>query len=180
MQPTDYPILPMPPDLWPAVREIYREGIATGNATFETEVPDWKKWDAGHRKDCRLVALEPFEKNSELVVPLEKLTVAGWAALSPVSIRRVYAGVAEVSVYVGTAARGRGVGKALLQSLVQESERNGIWTLQAGIFPENAASISLYKSCGFREVGVRRRIGELGGIWRDVLLLERRSAIVGE
>jgi L-amino acid N-acyltransferase YncA len=176
----DYPILPMPPDLWPAVHEIYREGIATGNATFEAEVPDWEKWDASHRKDCRLVALEPFEKNSELVVPLEKLTVAGWAALSPVSSRRVYAGVAEVSVYVATAARGRGVGKALLQALVHESERNGIWTLQAGIFPENAASISLHKSCGFREVGVRRRIGELAGAWRDVLLLERRSAIVGE
>jgi len=97
-----YPILPMPPDLWPAVREIYREGIATGNATFETEAPDWEKWDAGHRKDCRLVALESFESNSELVIPTEKLTVIGWAALSPVSTRRVYTGVAEVSVYVAT------------------------------------------------------------------------------
>jgi len=179
MRPTDYPILPMPPDLWPAVREIYREGIATRNATFETEAPDWEKWNAGHRKDCRLVAFEPFENNSELVIPVEKLTVAGWAALSAASSRRVYAGVAEVSVYVTTAARGRGVGNALLQALVQESERNGIWTLQAGIFPENAASVSLHKSCGFREVGVRHRIGELSGTWRDVLLLERRSAIVG-
>jgi L-amino acid N-acyltransferase YncA len=170
-----YPILPMPPDLWPAVREIYREGIATGNATFETEVPGWEKWDTGHRKDCRLVALEPFEKDSELVIPLEKVAVLGWAALSPVSTRRVYAGVAEVSVYVAAAARGRGVGKALLQALVQESEVNGVWTLQAGIFPENVASVTLHSSCGFRQVGVRRRIGKLGDTWRDVLLMERRS-----
>jgi len=175
----NYPILPMPPELWPAVRDIYAQGIATGNATFETEVPDWEKWDASHRKDCRLVALEPFEKDSELVIPLEKLTVVGWAALSPVSSRRVYAGVAEVSVYVATAARGRGVGKALLQALVQESEANGIWTLQAGIFPENTTSISLHRSCGFREVGVRRRVGQLRGTWRDVLLLERRSSTIG-
>jgi L-amino acid N-acyltransferase YncA len=105
--------------------------------------------------------------------------VLGWAALSPVSIRRVYAGVAEVSVYVATAARGRGVGKALLQTLVEESEGNGIWTLQAGIFPENTASISLHTSCGFRNVGIRRRIGKLGDVWRDVVLLERRSSKVG-
>jgi L-amino acid N-acyltransferase YncA len=176
----NYPILPMPPELWPAVREIYRQGIATGNATFETELPDWDKWDSAHRKDCRLVAMEPFEKDSaELVVPLEQLTIAGWAALSPVSARHVYRGVAEVSVYAAAAARGRGVGKALLQALVQASEVNGIWMLQAGIFPENAASISLHKSCGFREVGVRRRIGKLGDAWRDVLLLERRSSTVG-
>jgi len=175
----NYPILPMPPELWPAVREIYAQGIATGNATFETELPDWEKWDASHRKDCRLIVLEPFEQNTELVVPLEKLTVVGWAALSPVSSRRVYAGVAEVSVYVATAARGRGVGKALLQALVQESEANGIWTLQAGIFPENTTSISLHQSCEFRDVGVRRRVGQLRGIWRDVLLLERRSSAVG-
>jgi len=175
----DYPILPMPPELWPAVREIYREGIETGNATFETELPEWEKWDAGHRQDCRFVALEPFKKETEFVIPLEKLTVLGWAALSPVSGRCVYGGVAEVSAYVATAARGRGVGKALLQALVQESEVNGIWTLQAGIFPENAPSIALHKSCGFREVGVRRRIGKLGATWRDVLLMERRSPTVG-
>ena len=175
----DFPIMPMPPDLWPAVREIYREGIVTGNATFETELPEWEKWDSNHRKDCRLVALEPFEKDSEFVIPLEKVTVIGWAALSPISGRLVYRGVAEVSVYVAAAARGRGVGKALLRALVGESERNEIWTLQAGIFPENTASISLHKSCGFREVGVRRRIGQLGDVWRDVLLLERRSANVG-
>lgn len=175
----NYPILPMPPDLWPAVREIYREGIATGDATFETELPDWEKWNANHRQDCRLVALEPFKEDSEFVIPLEKVMVLGWAALSPVSARRVYAGVAEVSVYVAAAARGRGVGKALLQALVQESEANGIWTLQAGIFPENTASIALHQSCGFRKVGVRHRIGKLGDTWRDVLLLERRSASVG-
>jgi L-amino acid N-acyltransferase YncA len=171
----------MPPDLWPPVREIYREGIATGNATFETEVPDWEKWHSNHRKDCRLVALEPrAEGVSEVLIPLEGVHVLGWAALSPVSSRRVYAGVAEVSVYVAAAARGRGVGKALLQSLVQESEKKGIWTLQAGIFPENAASLSLHRSCGFREVGVRRHVGRLGETWRDVLLMERRSATVGK
>jgi phosphinothricin acetyltransferase len=168
----------MPPDLWPAVREIYGEGIATGNATFEMELPEWEKWDASHHNHCRLIALEPREEAvAEILIPLEGVSVLGWAALSPVSSRRVYAGVAEVSVYVATAARGRGVGRALLQALVQESEKSGIWTLQAGIFPENAASIALHKSCDFREVGIRRRIGKLGDTWRDVMLLERRSAI---
>lgn len=175
----NYPIMPMPPELWPAVREIYREGVATGNATFETELPSWEKWDGGHRKDCRLVALEPFEDDGNLVIPLDNVKVLGWAALSPISSRAVYAGVAEVSVYVAAAARGRSVGKALLPALVHESEAKGIWTLQAGIFPENAASITLHKSCGFREVGVRRGIGKLGDVWRDVLLLERRSSSVG-
>jgi L-amino acid N-acyltransferase YncA len=176
----DYPILPMPPDLWPAVREIYRQGIATGNATFETELPDWQKWDASHHKHCRLVAFEHRDKAiAEISIPLAGTGVLGWAALSPVSSRRVYAGVAEVSVYVATAARGRGVGQALLRALVRESEANGIWTLQAGIFPENAASVGLHKLCGFREVGVRRRIGKLDDRWRDVLLLERRSTTVG-
>ena len=136
----NYSVLPMLPDLWPAVREIYREGIATGNATFETELPDWEKWDSSHRKNCRLIAVEPIDEKA--LIPFERLNVLGWAALSPVSSRRVYAGVAEVSVYVAAAARGRGVGKALLQALVEESEQNGIWTLQAGIFPENRASIA--------------------------------------
>ena len=162
----DYPILPMQPENWPAVREIYREGIATGNATFESELPDWEKWDNNHRQDCRLIARKEEQ-------------VLGWAALSPVSGRRVYSGVAEVSVYVAAAARGTGVGKSLLQALIAESELHGIWTLQAGIFRENAASVALHKSCGFREVGVRQRIGKLGGTWRDVLLLERRSATIG-
>jgi len=162
----DYPILPMQPENWPAVREIYREGIATGNATFATDLPDWEKWNSAHLQDCRLVACKRDQ-------------VLGWAALSPVSARRVYAGVAEVSVYVAAAARGRGVGKSLLKALIQESEAKGVWTLQAGIFPENSASIALHKSCGFRKVGVRRRIGKLRDTWRDVLLLERRSTTIG-
>jgi L-amino acid N-acyltransferase YncA len=174
-----WPIIPMTADLWPAVGEIYREGIATGNATtFETDLPDWEKWDSNHRRDCRLLAVEPFEEDdADSLIPLSKLTVLGWAALRPVSARRVYAGVAEVSVYVATAARG--VGKALRQALIPESEVVGIWTLQAGIFPENAASIALHKSCGFRKVGVRRRIGKLSDVRHDVVLLERRSEVVG-
>ena len=176
----DYPIIFMQPENWPAVREIYREGIATGNATFETEIPDWEDWDSSHPKDCRLVALEPIAGDAgDLLFPLGKLRVLGWAALSPVSVRKVYAGVAEVSVYVAAAARGGGVGKALLQALIAESELHGIWTLQAGIFPENATSIALHKSHGFRQVGVRRRIGKLAEVWRDVRLLERRSQRVG-
>jgi L-amino acid N-acyltransferase YncA len=178
-----FPIIPILQNHWPAVLEIYREGIATGDATFETEAPDWEKWDSSHRRDCRLVALESIaleDADEELAtIPLHKLSILGWAALSPVSARRVYRGVAEVSVYVAASARGRGVGKALLHTLVQESEVNGIWMLQAGIFPENKASIALHKSCGFHKVGVRHRIGKLGDTWRDVLLLERRSSTVG-
>jgi L-amino acid N-acyltransferase YncA len=176
-------IIPMPPDVWPAVREIYRDGIKTGNATFETELPDWEKWDSSHRKNCRLIAVESLEAgdNDHDVAggAPSTDTVLGWAALSPVSTRNVYSGVAEVSVYVRAAARGRGVGKALLEALVNESEHSGIWTLQAGIFPENKASLGLHKSCGFRQVGVRRQIGKLGDTWRDVLLWERRSPNVG-
>ena len=155
------------PSDWPAVREIYAQGISTGNATFETELPGWEKWDANHRQDCRLVARG------------DDGSLLGWAALSPVSGRCVYGGVAEVSVYVATAAHGRGVGKALLQTLIEQSEAAGLWTLQAGIFPENAASLALHKSSGFREVGIRQRIGKLGDRWRDVVLLERRSAKTG-
>lgn len=160
----------MTPEDWAAVRAIYLEGIATRNATFETDAPDWEKWDSDHLHDCRLVARKdgrPFGR------------VVGWAALSPVSGRCVYAGVAEVSVYIAEVARGQGVGKTLLQALIEESERQGIWTLQAGIFPENAASLALHKSCGFREVGHRERIGQMDGVWRDVILMERRSQIVG-
>ncbi|MGB6676263.1 MAG: N-acetyltransferase family protein [Terriglobales bacterium] len=151
---------------WPAVQKIYSEGIATGNATFETETPPWEKWDQGHLQDCRLVAV-----NSEGIL--------GWAALSPVSTRRVYSGVAEVSVYVAAKARGQGVGTLLLQSLVEQSEHCGVWTLQAGIFPENVPSVALHKSCGFREVGLRQKLGQRRDVWRDVLLLERRSSRVG-
>jgi L-amino acid N-acyltransferase YncA len=151
---------------WPDVQNIYSEGVATGNATFETETPPWEKWDQGHFQDCRLVAV-----NSEGIL--------GWAALSPVSTRRVYSGVAEVSVYVSAKARGQRVGTLLLQSLVEQSERCGVWTLQAGIFPENVPSVALHKSCGFREVGLRQKLGQRSGVWRDVLLLERRSSRVG-
>lgn len=169
----------MPPNVWPSVQEIYSEGINTGNATFETELPDWEKWDGTHRKDCRLLALEMGDEfEDEHLVFLPKAKVLGWAALSPVSARHVYRGVAEVSVYVAAEARGKGIGKALLDALIRESEANGIWTLQAGIFPENKASLALHKSCGFREVGTRRKIGKLADTWRDVLLLERRSSEV--
>jgi len=152
---------------WPVVRRIFAEGIATGDATFETEIPEWEQWDASHLPTCRLVAREGQQ-------------VWGWAALSPVSPRKVYAGVAEVSIYVAAPARGRGLGRLLLQTLIAKSEEHGLWTLQAGIFPENAPSIALHKACGFREVGRRHRLGKLGNRWRDVLLLERGSARVGD
>ena len=150
---------------WPAVSAIYAEGIASGSATFETEVPSWEAWDETHL-DQRLVAKRDGE-------------VVGWAALSQVSERCVYAGVAEVSVYVGASARGQGVGRALLDALVRASEASGVWTLQAGIFPENLASLRLHRACGFRVVGVRERLGQLDGVWRDVVFLERRSREVG-
>jgi L-amino acid N-acyltransferase YncA len=151
---------------WPAVRAIYLEGIATANATLETSAPEWEKWDAEHLASPRLVA----RLNGNVI---------GWAALSAVSSRCVYAGVAEVSVYVAAAARGGGVGLRLLSELVKASEQADIWTLQAGIFPENHASIRLHERCGFRVVGRRERLGQLKGIWRDVLLLERRSRVAG-
>lgn len=156
----------MQPEDWPAVRAIYEQGIATGNATFETSAPEWASWDAKHLSDCRLVARAGDE-------------VLGWAALSAVSDRCVYAGVAEVSVYVAEAAWSHGVGRALLQALVEASEQAGIWTLQAGVFPENVASLRLHERCGFRVVGRRQRLGQMHGVWRDVLLLERRSQSVG-
>ncbi|MBV9210756.1 MAG: N-acetyltransferase [Acidobacteria bacterium] len=151
---------------WEQVRTVYLEGIATGHATFETQAPTWEQWDARHLPYSRLVAREGE-------------TIKGWAALSPVSSRHVYAGVAEISVYVGKNHRGEGVGKALLEALISDSENNGIWSLQAGIFPENSRSITMHKQCGFREVGKRERIGKMNGIWRDTVLLERRSKIVG-
>ena len=153
---------------WGRVRAVYMEGIATGLATFETEAPRWAEWDAAHLPFARLVARAALGGE-----------VAGWAALGAVSRRRAYAGVAETSVYVGQEQRGRGVGLALLERLVDESEQNGVWTLQAGIFPENAASLALHARCGFRVVGRRERIARLGGRWRDTLLLERRSRVVG-
>ena len=149
---------------WPEVRRIYIEGLETGDASFETEAPTWERWNTGHRPDCRLVA-----RDGEGIL--------GWAALSPISSRRVYAGVAEVSIYIAAAARGRGVGKALLDALITESERAGVWTLQASIFPENEASVRLHKQSGFREVGRREAIAQRSGIWRDTILLERRSRV---
>jgi phosphinothricin acetyltransferase len=154
----------MLPEHWPFVRAIYLQGIATGNATFQQTAPAWDEWDAGHLAVCRLIARDGEE-------------IVGWAALSAVSRRAVYAGVAEVSVYVADGARGKGVGKALLAELIRQSERNGIWTLQSGIFPENVASIELHRSLGFRVVGVRERIGCMNGQWRDVCLMERRSPV---
>jgi len=151
---------------WPAVKAIYEEGIATGDATFETAAPAWADWDRRHLAGHRLVAVIGGR-------------VVGWAALSPVSARPAYAGVAEASVYVAGAAAGRGVGRALLERLVERAEAAGIWTVQAGVFPENAASLALHRRCGFRTVGVRERVGRLDGRWRDVVLLERRSPLVG-
>jgi L-amino acid N-acyltransferase YncA len=151
----------MQPGDWPAVREIYEQGIATKEATFETAAPSWAEWDAGHLVDLRLVAEEEG-------------AVVGWAALSPVSRRACYAGVAEDSVYVTESARGRGVGAALLTGLLADADEAGFWTIQTSIFPENAASIALHTRCGFRVVGTRERIARLDGTWRDTVLLERR------
>ena len=150
---------------WPAVRTIYEEGIATRNATFETQIPEWPAWDANHLPNCRFVVREAG-------------CVMGWAVLSPASRRAVYAGVAEVSVYVAQTMRGHRVGTVLLQTLIAAAEEAGIWTLQGSIFPENSASLALHQACGFRIVGRRERIGKLDGIWRDTVLVERRSQII--
>ena len=149
-----------------SVKDIYQQGIDTGNATFETQAKEWDEWDSSMLQVCRLVAVE----NDRVV---------GWDALSPVSTRCVYAGVAEVSVYVASEARGKGVGQALLSKLVEESEKEGFWTLQAGIFPENETSIALHQKNGFRILGLHEKLGKMGEKWRDVVLLERRSKVVG-
>lgn len=159
-------LTPMQAEDWPDVERIYREGIETGNATFETQVPEWEAWDGKTRPQPRLVA-----RLHDRVV--------GWAALSSVSARAVYAGVCEVSVYVAAAARGQGVGKKLLQALIHASEELGIWMLQASIFPENQASIAIHEQCGFRIVGRREKIAQHRGRWRDTVLMERRSQLVG-
>jgi L-amino acid N-acyltransferase YncA len=156
---------PLRPEDWPAVRAIYEAGIATGDATFETAAPDWPAWDAAHLADHRLVARDGGR-------------VVGWTALAPVSDRCAYVGVAEDSIYVGPEAQGRGVGRALLAAVVASADRGGIWTVQTGIFPENQASLRLHEACGFRLVGVRERLGQLHGRWRDVVLLERRSPAI--
>ena len=151
---------------WPEVARIYAEGVASRNATFETSVPSWQDWDRAHLAEHRFVAIENG-------------AVLGWAALVPVSDRCVYAGVVENSVYVAETAQGRGVGRALLDALVASTEAAGIWTIQTGVFPENEASVRLHERAGFRVVGRRERLGKLDGVWRDVLLLERRSGVVG-
>jgi phosphinothricin acetyltransferase len=151
------------PGDWPQVSAIYLDGIRTGNATFETVVPSWEDWDAAHH-GLRLAA----ELDGGL---------AGWATLTPISERECYRGVAEDSIYVGAASRGRGVGRVLLEELLARADAAGFWTVEAGIFPENTASVRLHLVCGFRIVGVRERLGRMDGVWRDVLLLERRSEI---
>jgi phosphinothricin acetyltransferase len=151
---------------WEMVKNIYEAGIATGVATFEVAAPAWEQWDKGHLPFARLVAISDE-------------TVVGWAALSAVSGRCVYGGVAEVSVYVSDQHRGKGIGKKLLQELIINSEANGIWTLQAGIFTDNTASVKLHEAAGFRVIGYREKIGKLKGQWKDNFLLERRSRIVG-
>ena len=159
-------IEPMTRGHWSAVRRIYADGIAAGNATFETETPEWDAWDRGHLSECRLVAR------------LDDGVVA-WAALSPVSARACYSGVAEHSIYVDEDHRGQGIGKTLLLELVRQAERCGFWTIQSSIFPENRASIAIHLSCGFRVLGRRKRVARLHGVWRDTVLVERRSAVAG-
>ena len=159
-------IIPLHPSHWEAVKIIYEEGIATGNATFQTSTPSWEEWDLAHTKNPRLIAVDNDR-------------VLGWAAITPVSGRCVYAGVGEVSVYVSAEARGKGTGKKLLLALTEESEKENFWTLQAGIFPENKASLAIHAACGFRVIGTRIKIGQMNGIWRDTMLLERRSERIG-
>jgi phosphinothricin acetyltransferase len=156
-------IEPMRETDWPAVRKIYEEGIATGDATFDTEAPDWEHWDAGHLEACRLVARDPGGE------------VVAWAALSPVQRKSAYRGVAEGSLYVREDVRGTGVGRKLSRAMIEASEAAGIWTLELWIFPENRVSIALCESFGFRIVGIRERIGQREGRWRDVVVMERRS-----
>ncbi len=156
-------VVPLDQEHWPSVRRIYLDGIRTGNATFETDAPSWEAWNAAHLPHLRVVALD------------EAGDVIGWAALSRVSDRCVYGGVADESVYVAESARGKGVGRALLGRLIDDSEDAGIWTIQTGIFPENEASLRLHERVGFRVLGTRERLGRLNGVWRDVVFLERRS-----
>jgi L-amino acid N-acyltransferase YncA len=160
-------IVELKPAHYNAVKEIYECGIATGNATFQTEAPTWEEWDKSHLSSCRLIALDEDE------------SVAGWAALTPVSGRCVYAGVAEVSVYIHPRNQGKGIGKMLMKELIRQSEENNLWTLQAGIFPENTASLKLHEKLGFRKIGYREKIGKMKNVWRDTIQLERRSKKVG-
>ena len=156
----------MKKDDWISVAEIYRQGIESGNATFQSDIPTWEEWNSGHINTCRIVASLDNE-------------IAGWAALTPVSGRCVYTGVAEVSVYVSNQFKGQKIGTRLLERLISESEKEGYWTLQASIFQENKASLKIHYNLGFRNVGFREKIGKMNDIWRDTILLERRSKKVG-
>jgi L-amino acid N-acyltransferase YncA len=156
----------MQPDDWPAVSAIYAEGIISRRATFETSVPSWEVWDQSHNNECRLVANR-------------KKGVIGWAALSPVSSRDVYRGVADISIYVAVNSQRQGIGRNLMDALFAVSEEHGFWTLQAGILSYNGASIAFHEACGFRIVGTREKIGMLDGVWRNTVLMERRSTVVG-
>ena len=159
-------IVKIEPAYYPQVADIYLQGIATSIATFQTEATDRETWNKSHLPHCRLAAFEGDQ-------------MAGWAALSPVSSRCVYAGVAEVSIYIAESFRGKGIGKYLLLKLIEESEAAGLWTLQSGIFAENKASIKLHEQCGFRIIGYREKIGNIDGVWKDNIIMERRSKIVG-
>ncbi len=159
-------IEPLTEKHWPEVKAIYKSGVATGNTNFSLAFPDWDGWNKTHVKNCRLVATE-------------NATVLGWAALTAITDQCVFAGVAEVSIYIAADARGKGIGKQLLKAVIDESERNNFWTLEARIFPENLASVRIHQENGFRIIGNRERIGQLNGVWRDTLLLERRSSKVG-
>jgi len=156
----------MLPEHWPEVKQIYLEGIATGQATFQTDAPSWNEWDQAHLAELRYLAMIGNE-------------IAGWVALSPVSSRCVYAGVAEISIYIADRFRAQKIGQQLLQHMIAESEKANIWTLQAGIFPENAASLRLHEKAGFRVMGYREKVGKMNGVWRNVNLLERRSKTTG-
>jgi phosphinothricin acetyltransferase len=159
----------MTPDDWPAVRRVYDEGIATGNASLEPEAPDWRHFDSSHRATCRFVARDAVDTR-----------VLGWTALGDYSARAVYRGVAWESVYVAAEARGRGIGRALLEKLIPASEASGVWTLLAGIHAENEASLALHEAVGFRRVGMHSGLGrDVRGRWRDIVILERRSSVVG-
>ncbi|WP_087974399.1 GNAT family N-acetyltransferase [Oceanobacillus rekensis] len=162
----EYQISKMEEKDWEQVRDIFIQGIQTGNATFDTDAPSWEEWDRGHIHACRLVV-----SNGEKLL--------GWAALSQVSSRRAFAGIAELSIYLSVDSVGKGIGSKLIQAVIESSEAAGFWTLQSGIFPENTASIHLHKKVGFREIGVRKQLGKMNGRWRDVVMMERRSEIVG-
>ena len=159
-------IRPITKDNFSEVVEIYKQGLATNIATFQNDLPQWEEWQKGHLDFCRISI---YEKNIML----------GWTALTPVSSRCVYAGVAEVSVYIAQNERGKGIGKILLNELIKQSEANGIWMLQSGIFSENQSSIKLHEKCGFRMVGYREKIGKKNGIWKDNILMEYRSKNIG-